>query len=346
MAEPKKLPSGNWRCQANYTDEFGKYRKKSFTAKTKAEARHMADEFLLRYKHDKLPENKTLKQLSEEYLEKVTAVLSPSTLGGYRKIVNNSLNDLTDVRVGFITKDMYQKSINNYAKEHAPQTVKNVHSFFSKVLTEQNIHITDDIMFPQKVKKEMSIPTSEEVKKLITYCEGTRLELLVKFAAYLGLRKSEIIAIKWEDIDLDNKTVSINKARVKNEYKEFVEKSPKTYNGTRTLKLPDVLISALPPRGNAEEYVINDSPAALESMYKRVLRKLELPYTFHALRHYYASVMLLSGVPNRYAKEKMGHATENMLMNVYQHTFKEAHSEIDNTMNEYFNNLMGIEETK
>lgn len=69
--------------------------------------------------------------------------------------------------------------------------------------------------------------------------------------------------------------------------------------------------------------VIEDKPDALESLYKRAIVKANSPYNFHSLRHYYASIMLAEGVPNKYARERMGHETDNMLNKVYQHTMTE-----------------------
>lgn len=157
------------------------------------------------------------------------------------------------------------------------------------------------------------------------------------------MRKSEIIAIKWKDIDLENRTVSINKARVKDESKTYVEKLPKTTEGTRILHLPQILIDELGEEGEKENYVIEDSPDALESLYKRLCKKIGFDYNFHALRHYYASIMLLSGIPNKYAKERMGHATEDMLLNVYQHTMKSQQESFDTVLDNFFESNLTIE---
>jgi len=85
MAKAIKLPSGKWRCKANYTDENGKYRAKSFTAESKVMARSLADDFLLTMEYKKKPENKTIGELTDKYLDNLSNTLSPSTLLGYRK---------------------------------------------------------------------------------------------------------------------------------------------------------------------------------------------------------------------------------------------------------------------
>jgi integrase len=344
MAKARKLPSGNWRCEANYTNEEGKYVKKSFTADTKKEAELKAAQFLMEYEHAKKPENKTLYQLSNTFIENRSNLLSPSTIIGYKKIQKNAFQSIINVRLGFLTKEMYQSAVNEYAKGRSPKTVLSAHVFFNRILKDNNIFVGEGAILPQKQKHELSIPSSEEIKNFLEYTKGTRVHLLVLFSVYLGLRRSETVAIQWKDIDLVNKTVSITKARVKDEFGAWVEKTIKTYSGTRTLRLPDAIINALPTEGAPSSYIIDDSIDALESLYKRMMVKANFPYNFHSLRHYNASVMLQVGMPNRYAKERMGHATENMLVNVYQHTFKNKHEEYDEALEAFFNTLYKGEE--
>lgn len=341
MAKATKLPSGNYRCRASYTDATGKTIRKSFTAKTAKEAEKAAEKFLLLREIESKPENKTLKQAAEDYVESRTSVLSPSTINGYKKIINGCMPELFEKRLGYITKQMLQKEINEYAKDRSPQTVLNVFTFISGVLKDNDVNICDNIVLPKRQKHEISIPTKEEMKTILDHFKGTRLELMVDFAVFLGLRKSEIYGLQWKDINRKKHTVTISKARVDDDAHSYtLKQSTKTYTSHRTLYIPDALFNALPKSGEPDAFVIDGSPKALNSLYKREMTKLGLTYTFHSLRHFYASVMLLQGVPNRYAKERMGHATENMLQTVYQHTFKDAHEEINRTLNDYFNEFV------
>ncbi|MGI5986242.1 MAG: site-specific integrase [Clostridiales bacterium] len=340
MAKAVKLPSGSWRCKAYYTDENGAYRNKSFTAETKKEAEYLAANYLMEREHAQKPENKTVGELADRFIEVRSNLLSPSTIVGYKKIRNTALQSIIDTRVGLLTKNMYQAAINEYSKGRSPKTVFSAHAFFNRVLKDNNVFVGEGAHLPQKEKKEVEIPTSEEIKALLESTKGTRLYTFICFSVFLGLRRSETIALKWKDIDLKNKTVDINKALVKDENKEYVEKTTKTYSGARLLKMPQALIDALPPQGAPNDSVIDDSYDALDSLFKRTKDKINFPYKFHALRHYYASIMLVQGVPNKYAKERMGHATENMLVNVYQHTFKNQQEPIDEKLDEYFNSLI------
>lgn len=335
-ASATKLNSGKWRCKAYYTDSAGKYTSKSFTADSKKEAEYLASLFLMELEHRSKPENIKLGELADQYIESRSNLLSPSTIVGYKKIRRTALQDIIDYRVSFLTKNIYQNAINNYSLNRSYKTVLSAHVFYHTILKENGITIADDILLPQKEKKEIDIPSIEEIQSFLHSIQGTRLYLYCLFAIVLGLRKSEIIAIQWKDIDLSNKTVSINKARVKNDKREYVLKPTKTYSGARTLHLPAVLETALGEYGNPDDFVIQESPDALESFYKRLCKKIDFQYNFHSLRHCYASIMLQSGIPNRYARERMGHATENMLQQVYQHTFKNKQTEYDIILDAFF----------
>lgn len=335
MAKAEQLPSERWRCRAIYIDETGKKHRKSFTADKKKDAERMAQAFLAEYKHNLLPENKTLRELAESYIENRYNILSPSTIIGYKKITNNALQDIVDIRVGILTKEMYQRAINNYSIGRSPKTVISAHTFFNKILKDNDIYIADKVNLPQKVKKETDIPTDDEVAAFLYNIKGTEVELFVMLSTHLGLRRSESIAIKWRDVDLNSKTILINKARVKDEFNGYVEKTTKTLTSTRRLSIPDPLLELLQTKGNDDEYIIESSPDAIYSAYKRACKKYNFPYNFHALRHYYASVMLRY-MPNKYAQERMGHATDNMLRNVYQHTDKKKQDEYNEIMSNFF----------
>ena len=338
MATARKLPSGNWRCRICYTDEKGVYIRKSFTAPKKKEAELLAAQYLMEHQHDSKPENKTLGQLSDRFIENRYNLLSPSTIVGYKKIRNTAFKGIIDLRVGVLTKELYQAAVNEYSIGRSPKTVLSAHCFFNRVLKENHIHVAEGATIPQKEIKEIQIPTDEEVQSFLKEIEGTRIELLVKFAVYLGLRRSEAFAIKWKDIDYTNQTVLINKARVKNEFGEYVEKTTKNPTSTRRLKMPPPLFDSLPPKGENDEYVLSDNPETLDSYYKRTIKRSEFKYNLHALRHYYASVMLKMGIPNKYARERMGHATDNMLTNVYQHIFRDKQEEYDVVLSDFFSN--------
>lgn len=111
MAKAHQLKSVTWRCIASYTDEYGNYKQKSFTAPTKKEAEFKASAFVVEKKHSMLPENKTLDDLMVAYIESRTNLLSPTTIRGYDKIRRTAFPSIINTRMGLLTKSLYQKAI-------------------------------------------------------------------------------------------------------------------------------------------------------------------------------------------------------------------------------------------
>jgi len=337
MAKASKLSSGKWRCKAYYTDENGKYTSKSFTRDTKRDAEGAAAAWLVEMEHDIKPENKTIGELVDRYIDNLSNLHSPSTILGYRKKRNAAFKEIMEVRAGHLTQQKYQAAVNNYAKGRKPKTVIEAHNLMRMVFRENHIKIDmKNVQLPQKVKTEIQVPETEHVKLLIELCKNTSVYLPVILAAMLGLRKSEIFALTWGDVDTQNSTLRVNKAIVQNEFKEYVIKETKTVNSNRLLHMPQVVTDALPPRKDDNEMLMDMPYAVFTNRYRRVMRKMPEKYTFHALRHYYASVMLMQGVPTKYAIERMGHSTDNMLKQVYQHTFPDKQAEFDKTMENFF----------
>lgn len=336
-----KLPSGAWRCRAYYTDEYGKYKSKSFTADTKKEAEYQAKAFLVEREHSNKPGNRTLGEAADKFLE-LSQLLSPSTLRGYQSIRNNAFQSIIDVRLERLSKEMYQKAINEYAKgdgkERSPKTVMAAHSFFNKVLHENDIHIGDNVTLPQKAKHEIQIPTTEEVNHFLEAIKADhkRLYLYCLFSITMGLRKSETIALTWEDIDFEHDRVSITKAKVRDQFNAYVSKTTKTTDSARNLHLPPILKEALQTEPDKEGLVFKSSPKGMESLYQRQCGRFDFHYNFHALRHYYASIMLINGVPTKYAQDRMGHTDATMLNRVYQHVFPKNQAEYDTVLDDFF----------
>jgi len=144
---------------------------------------------------------------------------------------------------------------------------------------------------------------------------------------------------KWKKIDLKSRTITIDESVVLDEYNILVRKAPKTTLSQRKLDLPQQIIDALPERGKP---IITIQPGTLTRTFSNLVRRLGYDFTFHALRHYYASIMLQLGVPDKYAMERMGHSTNNMLKQVYQHTFESEQNAITNKMQEYFDSHIEV----
>ena len=168
---------------------------------------------------------------------------------------------------------------------------------------------------PQKEKPDVYIPTVEEVNSILQTAKSINTDLYISIllASHLGLRRSEICALEWSDFDWKNKTLEISKALCLDDKNQYVLKAPKSYSGYRKIPIPDTVASALDEYRKENDTVISITPNSLTTRFHRLLVKMNMPhFTFHNLRHYNASIMLALNIPNKYAMEFMGHATDNL----------------------------------
>lgn len=330
LPTPQRLPSGMWRCQImvdgqriSVVDE----------APAVAQAKAVAMRAGLIDKKKTGP-SMTVGQAIDRYIESKDAVLSPSTLRGYRSIRKNSLGRLEPMQLDSLTQEAVQRHINALAREKAPKYVRNVHGLLSAAIAAYRPDFTLHTTLPQKERYEIKIPTIEEVQFLAEKAQGTEFELPFLLATWMGLRTSEIMGLTWGCINGD--ILHVKQAVVYGE-DGLVMKTTKTYSGNRKIRIPEHIMTLLEKQPRNNEYVVHYPRNA---MYKQLLRMCEaygLPhYRFHDLRHVQASVMLALGVPDKYAMERMGHASTNMLKTVYQHTMRSKSEEVADKVDSFF----------
>lgn len=337
LPTPQKLPSGMWRCQVMVN---GKRISIVEDDPGVAQARAVAMKSGLIEKENKTkPGSMTVGEAIERYIDSKDTVLSPSTLRGYRSLQKGILSELDSVRLSDLTQETIQKFINNTAKGHSPKTVKNVHGLLSAALSVYRPEMVLRTTLPQKEKKEIRIPTMEEINFLADKVKGTRFELPFLLAVWMGLRTSEIRGLTWDCIEGD--TLHVKQALVSGEDNAQVLKSTKTYSGNRKLRIPPYIAELISKQPRTGDYIVTYKRNSLYSHLTRLCEQCGLPhYRFHDLRHVQASVMLMLNVPDKYAMERMGHASNNMLKNVYQHTMRQKSEEVADMVDDYFSEYL------
>ena len=346
----KQLPSGSWHAKVyTHTDAAGKKQFKSFTHKDKNKLIMQIVEFKSDLQADKLEAanergNPTLGDAMDQYIEAKNALLSPSTIVGYRQIRRNALPDLIPLRVQTITQDQIQRAINQEVLSKSPKTVRNIHGFLAAVMAVHRPSLVLHTTLPQKVKSEIAIPTEAEIKRLVSAAEGTEMELPVILAACCGMRRSEISALTWDCVDFSANTIAIKQALVLDENNELVQKTTKTVAGTRTIRMFPIVSDALirhrekfPPRDGK---YITIKPDTISQRFFHLLNRADVPhYRFHDLRHYTVSVMLSLNIPKNYIADFVGHETENMIDQVYGHILKSKKTSFEDLLQTFYSGV-------
>lgn len=340
MAKAKKLPSGNWRAQVYIgKDATGKRLYESVTASSKKEAEYMAAQVqmgIAQRRESKI----ALLDACREFIAARTNVISPRTLGEYIRIAEKDLAPLHRVFVCDITADNVQRFINLFAATHSPKTVRNVHAFLGSVLAQYAPDLHLDTKLPPRQKQEIAIPTQENIVSAVRLADD-HMKAVILLASNLGMRRGEICALTWADVQ--GNMISVTKSMAKTIEKKWIVKPPKTAAGTRTLPASDAVAHALAAVHKASDkpsdFIFPFTPDAITHRWETLCKHGGFTCRFHDLRHYNASVMLALGVPDKYAMGRMGHSTTNMLKSVYQHLQQEKEKAFSTQINAFFDEM-------
>lgn len=334
MPTAHKLPSGSWRCQVYLGKKDGKKIVRSVTAATKKEAERQAA-LLESDAQQAAAAPLTLADAARAYVDRRRGVLSPYTVKTYLRLIRTSLAPLADEPVARLTNTRVQAFISDFALDHSPKTVSCVYGFLTAVMGDAAPDVRLRVRLPQRRPSDISIPDQAAVARLQAHADD-QLRTAIILASAMGLRRSEICALTWADVR--SGTLSVTRAFAQDEHNILTLKAPKSVAGNRVLKIPPAAAQALvrPAGAKDADRIVPITPDALTRRFERLCDALGMHYRFHSLRHYYASVMLSLGVPDKYAMARMGHSTPTMLKQVYQHLLQSKTDEIDDQLDAYF----------
>ena len=181
----------------------------------------------------------------------------------------------------------------------------------------------DRVTPPKKKEARFSFYSPEQLQLLFSAVSGTMMELPVKLAAYLGLRRSEICGLRWENVDLEAGLLSIREVRTE-VGGSVVLKSPKTRTSARRLGITGLqdLQQVLRQDGAPPK------PDQLTRDLLTVVRRQGLPkISLHGLRHSFASVANSQGVPMFDISRTLGHSSMTVTSNIYTHLFDDTEAQ-------------------
>lgn len=340
-------------------DRNGRRVRKYRTFDTKRDATRAFNEH--KVKMDKgtqiLPSEYTFAQwLDYWYKDIILPQIEETTAYGYRGMIENYLKpQLGEIRLQKLTA----RDIQQYytwlmdEKELSPNTVIKHHNLLTNTLNaaERQEYITKNPMRavspPKKRQREAKFYTPEQLGILLDKAVGTRLELPVFICAYLGLRRGELCGLRWSDVDLEHKTITIENTRTQAGKKE-IEKGTKTVSSTRTLYLPDTLCDMLKAAKEHQQacraeyknaYDDNDyvvvmedgrpfRPNYLSELFGKFLADNDLPkIVLHELRHTFASLSNQAGIPAYNIGKALGHSTPATTQKIYTHLLDQTHTQ-------------------
>lgn len=344
MAQAKMLPSGSWRVNLYIgKGADGKRMYKSFTAPTKREAEYLAASYNVAAHGSRPTAEMTLADAYTRYIDSKSNVLSPSTVREYRAAAKRDFPALMPLRLKTLTQEKIQIAVNRMAVDHSPKSVRNAHGLLSAVLSTYAPSFQLSTTLPQKVKNEIDIPTEAEVKALLSATEGTPLHIAILLGAVGTLRRSEVCAL--EKSDVTDTGVSVTKAMVRDDSRQWVIKTTKTAAGTRFVDLPQYVLDEL--RAVSTDRIFPLSPSTLTNGFLKISNEvLGRQLHFHALRHYSASALHALGVPDLYIMRRGGWESRETLDRIYQHILSDEQKRYNERIMGYFSDAFGGDATR
>lgn len=355
-----------YHMRINYKNENGKWA--SITRSTKLpvkgkkkRAQAMLDDFMKQFEMAGTSPDKAVQDyLFTEYLDIWLDFVKPSvavaTFAGYRnciKIIKQHFEPLkiklTELKPIHL-QEFYNKRLADGVKA---STVIHYHANIHKALKHAvkmeliPYNPSDKVERPKKENFTGNFYSEEEVQRLFEAFEGDECELCVHIAAFYGLRRSEVIGLKWDAVDFENKTITIKHKVTEalnddGRYELVIEDKLKNQSSHRTMPLiPHIEAMLLEEKKKQERYrklcgksyskefdgyICRKStgelikPGFFSDHFKWMLKKHNLrKIRLHDLRHTCASLLLKNGVQMKQIQEWLGHSSYNTTANTYSH---------------------------
>lgn len=333
----RRLPSGSWTCRVRVDGQDI-----SITRETKEEA--IAEAMAVKHglKEPEKPRvTMTLKEAYTKYIESRDGVISPSTAAGYKRMQRSTFQSLMPMPLSAITATFIQREIGDMAKRgKSPKYISNAKGLLSSVLKQFNPDVRYDVLLPPKRKPDLRQPDDAEITAILAAFRGSPIELPVLMALWMGMRLSEILGARYEDIEGDQ--LHICRALVLDaDNQRVVKDNAKTYAGDRRVNIPDYIMSLIRAQGRSEGPLVTLTGGAIYKRFVKTLERVGVPRCrFHDLRHANAAVMVRLGVDSKYAQERNGWADDRMYKQTYAYIMADQMRAVDDSINTYFVNKM------
>ncbi|MBP3704784.1 MAG: site-specific integrase [Clostridia bacterium] len=336
MKPPKatQLPSGSWNVRMRI-----KGQDISITRPTEAQA--VAEAMAIRAglkQPDVMQKNITLANAMDNYIALYRGTLSASTIRGYRYIRDHRFQHLMPLSIMHISREQWQAAIDRESRAVKPKTVKNAWGLVTAVLTDNGLRIPD-VKLPQMVKNEHDFLSAEQIKVFIDAMHGQPGEM----AALLGLhslRRSEILDLTWDDIDLQRHLIHVRGAAVFGEdHKVVHQKTNKNITSRRDVPIMiDRLEELLATAPRPSKYIVTCNPNTISPQVNRVCAAAGLPLIgAHGLRHSFASLAKHVGMPEETAMKIGGWKDYTTMHKIYTHISQKDQEAKVQAMRDFYN---------
>lgn len=272
------------------------------------------------------------------FLEELKYQVKKRTYLHYQNLCERYVVKYFDIDLDFVNDEYLLLKFDQIIEKYSFSLTKSIYSLVmrSLVFAYEKGYSKKQTAFKIKLKskpqKQVECLSKKEQRVLEDYILSRKKPYYYGFliSLYTGLRLGELLALKWQDINFKNKTLSVNSTTSKctHLHRQIdLEDMPKTRSSMREIPLTKVLVELLKRLQSSNVYVLCNKYGkkvdyrAYQKSFERLLKKLQIKhYGFHSLRHTFATRLLESGVDIKTISELMGHSNPTITLNRYVHT--------------------------
>lgn len=341
--------------------------------KTMKEAKQAERNLLLDVEENGLTSNQsdgfrdpTFEELASLWLENYKTTVKPSTFENVRVKVEKMTEEhfkelkLKKITVAYCQKIVIELSKSYVLYNHYLSVINRIFKY-AVLMDVLSSNPFDKVIKPKsrQTQRKGNFLTKEELKEFLKLAQTTTLSYffpLVHLMSYTGLRQGEALALKWSDIDFENKKITVNKTAVRIKEKQTLQ-TPKTKNSKRIISIDSATLSILKSwkkdqikiyfkngkhfEGD-ENFIFTNQRGEWVHIhnfiryFNRFIADHKFkPITPHGLRHTHASLLFSAGVEPKNISDRLGHSTVQITLDLYTHITEEQRTDTVDKLLEY-----------
>lgn len=361
-----QIKNGKYQVVLNLEDENGKRKQKWISTglpvrgNKKAAEAFLHDELSKWNRHSGVVSNMLVADYFEHWLGTIKDEVRPNTYRGYYGNMTNhiipyfrlqkiKLQDLRPIDLeDYYFSQLRPDSNLETGEALSPTTIKHHHQNISKALSDAvrlgliQYNPASAARTPKARKFNAEFLNGKQLEEMLKLFRGNPVELPIKLCAVYGFRRSEVLGLKWRNVDLINRTITVSETLQQSIGGEYTD-APKTESSFRTLPMSEATHKLLTEQKRLQEdraklmgnyYVKTDyvctmpngvviTPNYLTRVFHSVISKSDLPQIrLHDLRHSVASNLLNGGFTVVQVQEWLGHSSSATTLNFYAHIDK------------------------
>jgi integrase len=352
--------------------ETGKRRQKRFNAPTKREIDKLAAEIIVKAENGGFAEADIKKLTVSDYLTRWVSSLEgsvkPTTRQRYADLLKNHVQPtIGRVQLAKLTPLDVQKLYADKLKGGlSPTTVSLIHNILHHALKQAvrwgllTRNVTEAVDPPREATPEYITWNQQQAAAFLAVADEHELAALWRLALLTGMRRGEMLGLKWEDLDLGKGLLAVKRTLSRGTGGAYTFGTPKTAHGRRSIALPRSAVESLQKHRlqQLERRLESDTPYhdqglvfanemgeplhpnSVAYQFKRLISQAGVPVIrIHDLRHTSATLMLANNVHPKIVQERLGHANISMTLDRYSHVTMDMQRDAADRLDDLVNGL-------